>query len=235
MASTSCDLLPETNESMRGGFTIRGIDQLIHNSMDDNSSFAYQIKQLGIISEIRGHEIVLFNDPTVQYLSHRPHFAGKTGTMSNILTGTFYYLYEYLITNPDIEVNVRADLQTLFYAILLMNGQEIPWNDEEVLRNIIYQLLQQAETQGERIFSPEWWDAVPSRISHIIAQTSKGNQQMWRIFQSLLDGASVFDFGPYENTVEYVSHNLNLFETQITQSEDIQPILEFVRGFFIKK
>jgi hypothetical protein len=217
---------------MMGGHTIREIDKLIHIQAYDPSPASYKKRQLELLPKISGCEVALFNDPTVYYLEHRPHLSGKTGTMTNILTGTFYYLYNSLISNPEIDVNVRADLVTLFYALVLMKGQRIPREDEEIIRAIIRNLLERAETLGEPLLSMAWWDTVPSRVAEIIAKHSKGNQQMWRIFQDLMDGASVFEFGPYENTVEYVPHDFRMFETQITKMEELNPILDFVRGFF---
>ena len=223
-------LLEKTADSDTHGHTTRVIDHNIHLRITefDTSPSSYKARQIQIIREIQGCEVPLFNDPTVKY-DFREHFNGLTGTMSNILTGNFYYLYNYLISNTPVEVNVRADLLTLFYAFILMKDQVIPAEDEGEIRHILKVLL---ERSSDGLFSNDWWEAVPARISSIISETPKGSRQMWRIFGSLLDGASVFQYGPYNHYVAYVTPNDDMFETQISKYEDVQPIVDFVRGFF---
>ena len=221
----SCDRFLDFSERSTDDFIIRNIDEIIHkpvlaargfnNVNVDNSPGVYRRRQEEIIEQIKGCELAIFNDPRIVYLSHRLHLSGTTGALSNILTGTFYYLYNHVIQIPEIQINVKADLLTLFHAGLVLDFSKLPEQDEFIIQNIIRILLEKEGAGG--LFTPDWWDSIPSKFESIIKRLDR-NSTMWRVFQELVnvDDVDIFTYGPYENTVEYIPHNVLEYDKLLT-------------------
>lgn len=208
-------------KSTEKGFTIRNIDETIHAHIKNRSdevvkdAESYRRKQEDIIEMIKGCEVAIFNDERVVY-SGREHFNGKTGTLSNILTGSFYYLYYHVIKNVSVEINVKDDLLTLFHAGLVMDFSKLPEQDKIVIQSIIQILLQKAAEQGIELFTPAWWDALVPKLESL--KESLMGKEMWHMFHEVFlpDNVTLFRYGPYEDTVDYVTHDFLEWQTAIT-------------------
>jgi hypothetical protein len=217
---SKCDTFLEFSERSSDSFTIRMIDEIIHELIRkpdgriDTSPGAYRKKQERIIEQIKGCEVAIFNDPRIKY-GGRPHLSGITGALSNILTGTFYYLYYNVIQIPEIKINVKADLITLFYTGILIDFSKLPPNDNRVIQNIITILLEKAKKEHITLFTPDWWDSLLPKLESIITRLDR-TSSMWRVFQELFgtkeEHISIFNYAPYEDTVDYIKHDIREYE-----------------------
>lgn len=207
--------------STEKGFTIRNIDETIHAHIKNRfgevvkDAESYKRKQDEIIEMIKGCEVAIFNDERIVY-SGRDHLNGKTGTLSNILTGSFYYLYYHVIKNASVKINVKDDLLTLFHAGLVIDFSKLPEQDKIVIQSIIQILLQKAAEQRIELFTPEWWDALVPKLESL--KESLMGKEMWHMFHEVFlpDNVTLFRYGPYEDTVDYVIHDFLEWQTAIT-------------------
>ena len=248
-AKSKCDTFLELSDRSTDEFTIRNIDETIHRhimkfdeesfsefEIVDKSPGAYRKKQYEIIEQIKGCEVPIFNDPRIVYLGHRPHLSGITGALSNILTGTFYYLYYHVLQIPEIQINVKADLLTLFHTGLAIDFSKLPPKDNKIIQSILQILLEKAKTEGIELFTPDWWDSLVPRLRSIITEI-KESPTMWRVFQKLFDedGVSIFYYAPYEDTVDYVKHDVREYEDLLNVPANFDKInkqLTKVRNLF---
>ena len=236
-----CESFLTHSERSSEGFTIRTIDELIHehafnNDGIDKSATTYKRKQERIIDTIKGCEVQIFNDPQIKYLSHRPHLSGKTGSLSNILTGSFYYLYYHVVANTPVEINVKDDLLTLFHAGLVLDFTKVPRQDKLIIQNIIQILLAKARKQHIELFTPTWWDELVPKLESITKELDR-RSAMWRVFANVFlpDDVSIFTHGPYEDTVEYVTHNVLEWDELFTKPavfEKYKAQLNKIKGLF---
>jgi hypothetical protein len=103
---------------------------------------------------LRRCEREIMNDPTVKYPSWRPHFSGKTGTMSQLLQNGFYVYYAKLLERG-LEANLLADGLSLL-THLRYSADPALFTDAE--KSAIQTILRYAEEAGLRSPSRDWWD-----------------------------------------------------------------------------
>jgi hypothetical protein len=229
-----CAKFLELSERSQEGFTIRNIDETIHELIRDRAGYvtkspaAYKDKQMRLIELIKGCEVQIFNDPNVLY-PDRPHLNGIAGTMSNILTGTFYYLYHYLLLNTPVIVNAKEDLITLMYTGLCIDYTKIPSDDKLIIQEIIKILLTRLEDRelATKLISNDWWNELIDFInvysaSHPLINMSPHSKsialQSYRAFQEFFvaefkEPNNIWNNGPYDDIVDYVVYRDNIWST----------------------
>jgi hypothetical protein len=138
--------------------------------------------------------------------------------MSNILTGTFYYLYHYLLTNTSVIVNVKADLFTLLHTGFCIDYSILPIDDKSIIQEIIQILLGKSvdhELVG-KLTSDEWWDELIGKLYSIALSTPP--LPIYRAFQQLFEAEfkeprlTVWEYGPYDDTVNYANLDSHVFD-----------------------
>lgn len=150
--------------------TTRVIDERIHSLYNKNPTCAEHFEhQRKLLEFTRGNEIAIFNDPLVVYDSIPHHFNGVTGTMSNILTSGFIYLYSELI-NKGVTIN-PLDIYRLYYfsAYIKINERnQIQLNKYEftAMKNI-YRQLKKLNPENE-LFTKKFWDDYQSEMAKFI-------------------------------------------------------------------
>jgi hypothetical protein len=210
-------LAPSTGSSQY--MTIRKIDKYIHQlfyECQTHCSYAQHIShQENILTLVRNCEKQIFNDPSVVYIT-RPHFNGKYGTMSNILTSYYFYLYLSLLRHG-VKINIEQDCMTIFCLLLQVNPQTIPNEEKQYVREI----LSYIRRKNPRLtyFNHLWWirliDTIEPAIQHGISsifyqdptksEITKQQHLSGYIIQPLLDQNINMDiYGPYEYAPFYV-------------------------------
>jgi hypothetical protein len=108
----------------RGSWTSRAIDYQFHRffwenkwTVDANDHINHQYNML---EAIKGHEEEIFKD-SVHY-PFRAHFNGPTGTLSNLLSNSFFHIYDAML-DRGIPVNAEADLHTLYWLVYRFNNK----------------------------------------------------------------------------------------------------------------
>jgi len=173
-----CDDLLKITSEPKFVYTIREIDKIIHKLDSSKTKITideHKAHQKYLIELIKGCEIRIFNDPNVHY-AFRTHFRGKCGTMSNILTSGFYILYNHLIQNFSIEINIEDDLKTIFNAILHINFNpeinNLVIDPEEYASLINIIKFIKIRYQGP-LFNNEWFDNLLSEIKRFHTDAMK--------------------------------------------------------------
>lgn len=134
----NCDLLKrDSDNTSYPELTVRYIDMIIHLLYAFHlTNYAIHLQhQKNILTITKGCETAIFNDPHVQY-PFRKHFNGKYGTMSNILTSYYFYLYWHLI-EKGVEIDPDEDSKTLFYLLTAVDYQSIPQKELTYINSII--------------------------------------------------------------------------------------------------
>ena len=135
-------------------FTIRNIDFIIHYNQLPSIKDHYELQDY-ILTLIRGNEIVICNDTSVRYPDDRPCFSGITGTLSNILTGYNFYLYDSLIGIHPMRHNHDDIINLLFLSFYFQYDEEgkvyMPEREYRSFCNI------KSRHRGHMIFEPEFW------------------------------------------------------------------------------
>jgi len=171
-----------------------------------------------ILNLVQGCEREVFNDPNVLYES-RSHFTGQYGTMSNILTSCYFYLY-FRLLGRGVKVNVKSDSITIFCLILQMNIYRMDRREIEYISRILGYFRQQG--QGQALFDPDWWATLFRKISSSLerarssqrfmdqelSESAKGAHLLGYISHALYEyGIDMEIYGPYEYRPEYVDMN----------------------------
>ena len=104
----------------------------------------------------QGCEEAVMNDPNVTYAEYRPHFNGKTGTMSQLIQNGYYVYYAYLL-GKGLEVNPIADAQSVLTQ--LVETADITLFTENEWEALSF-ILGKGIEAGFVPPSPDWWDSV---------------------------------------------------------------------------
>jgi hypothetical protein len=150
-----CDILSQNTTNDPKIFTTRYIDLIIH-LLDRFGIKDYETHlrhQKNILKITKDCEIVIFNDPKVRY-SMRKNFSGKYGTMSNILTSYYFYLYWHLI-QKGVEINADEDCKSMFYLLQYIDYQLISATELVYIKHIIQYIKNKINSP---FFEKEWWE-----------------------------------------------------------------------------
>lgn len=150
-------------------FTIRNIDFIIHYNQLPSIEDHHKLQDY-ILALIRGNEIVICNDESVRYPDDRPYFSGITGTLSNILTGYNFYLYDSLIGIHGMVYNHDDIINLLFLSFYFQydEGGNVYMPEREYIsfRNI----KNRYRDIGHMIFNPTFWSGYID-VLHEIEQS----------------------------------------------------------------
>jgi len=166
-----CDILTQDTKREYPIFTIRYIDLIIHllNNFGINDYDTHLQHQKNILKIVKGCEMNIFNDPKVKY-PNRKHFNGMYGTMSNILTSYYFYLYWHLL-EKGVKVNIEEDCKTMFFILQNINYQSIPKTELEYINNIIQYFKDNSEDCP--FFTRQWWEWFRNELIHNIQEIKK--------------------------------------------------------------
>jgi hypothetical protein len=138
--------------------TVREVDRYIHQlfyECQTHCSYKQHIShQRDILELVRDCERQIFNDPTVVYAT-RPHLTGQYGTMSNILTSYYFYLYKSLL-HRGVKIATDHDCTTIFCLLLQVDPTSIPICEKKYIRQILRYIRQKDPTL--KYFDRLWWN-----------------------------------------------------------------------------
>ncbi len=188
----SVGLLSLSDKTEGESFTVREIDRLIHHLYPYSpvSSQEHLAHQITLLSITRGHEREVFNDPSVRYPGWRPHLSGETGTMSNILTSSFFYLYWQLI-EMGLRIDPEADFKVMHQILMSMNFEQdledrftlsIPPEEYRSFRQVLHYLNQL--NPGSPLLTSAYWDRVIHQFEYYIAHCSAEAESTWEFWQT---------------------------------------------------
>jgi len=240
--------------------TTRVIDERIHSLNYKNPTQAEHFKhQIDLLRFTKDNEIAIFNDPFVVYDNIPHHFNGTTGTMSNILTSGFIYLYSELIEKG---ANINPlDIYRLYYfsAYIKINDRnQIQLNKKEfiAIKNI-YRKLKILNPENE-LFTKKFWDEYKSEMGRIVENCKEKKRLNGQVFSNFntfgycLDLINITDFNFYKYEKEkelltivydyippfFNERNQNrfgvLFRNLKYTIEETKRRLEFMKNFFLK-
>ncbi len=255
------DLMSLSDKTEGDSFTVREIDRLIHHlySQGPVSSQDHLAHQVALLSITRGHEREVFNDPSVRYPGWRPHFSGETGTMSNVLTSSFFYLYWQLI-EKGLRVNPEDDFKVMHQILMSMNFEQdledhfmvsIPHEEFHSFRQSLHYLNQL--NPGSPLLTAAYWDRVIHQFEHYVARCSAEAEATWEFWQKNPHQHKVstfmqwtrcsvpmpeyLDFAHNYSRYEYFPPYLNHDTLKLRESrEDIScllPKLNFMRAIYL--
>lgn len=203
-----------TKQSQKG-LTVRVADVFIHalytypNAKNGILEKQYELySKTDPVKRHRQHELFLMklfkdcykeimNDPTVVYDNNRPHFSGKTGTMSQLVQNG-YYNYYLALFELGVEANLIADAQTLLTQLVeTVDMNKLSANEWASIQQIFAYAQQQGFVMPDR----DWWDSILDYIEGKKAAlslwswwTSNPTQHSWEQFWEWSPPKSIFSY-----------------------------------------
>lgn len=230
-----CDILRQNTTHYPKILTTRYIDIIIHLlnrfSIKDYETHLQHQKNILIIT--KDCEIVIFNDPKVRY-AIRNNFSGKYGTMSNILTSYYFYLYWHLI-QKGVEINPDEDCKSMFYLLQYIDYKLIPATELVYIKHIIQYIKNRINSP---FFEKEWWEWFEKELINNIQGLKKHKlYYMEKTIDTLANIFRSFLYEPYEYSPNYTLAKTrgrsSLQVSQLNSKEKLDQ-LKIVKNLFLQ-